>query len=400
MGGGFYQAGYSTVTTVIGPLLNSKGISAERIGIINSANWAVVTLASIPAGRLSDRLGRLVPFVVSAVAAAAAWGALYLKVDFTMSLIAFVLAGLSLALFTPNSIAMISERFSPSIAPILFAVFYLVTWGGAAIASMFSGWASENLGTTSPLLISSVLFVVSGIALMVSAWSNGKGGISGNERSMRHLLDSMDIRTIVSSVKDNPLLAFYGFALFFHAFGFQMITPYLSLYAEKAIGLDMAGIGLAMAAWNAGMMVGIVPCGWISARIGSEVTLVAHFILSALSWSAITLSRDLASTVALLFLFGLAGSMDLPARRALTSELSPRNKLAETTGFIELVNGIGGLLGSLVGGFLFQGLGPAFPFYFGSLMTLLAVPPMFRLAGRVRKESRNPHGTDLASTSR
>jgi MFS family permease len=399
LGGGFYQAGCSTVTTIIGPLLNSRGISAEQIGFLNSANWAVVTLASIPAGRLSDRLGRLVPFVVSAVAAAAAWGALYLKVDLTMSLVAFILAGLSLALFTPNSTAIISERFSPRIAPILFAVFYLATWGGAAVASVLSGWASENLGAATPLLISSLLFAVSGIALTVSAWSNNRHDASDNKRSVRHILDSLNIGTIVSSVKNNPLLAFYGFALFFHSLGYQMITPYLSLYAEKAIGLDIASIGLAMAAWNAGMMVGIIPCGWISTKVGSEVTLVGHFILSAASWSAITLSRDLTSAAVLLFFFGLVGSMDLPARRALTAELSLKDKLAEATGFIELVNGIGGLLGSLFGGFLFQGLGPAFPFYFGPLMTLLSVPPMLKLAGRVRKGQKSTHEIDPGQAS-
>ena len=86
--------------------------------------------------------------------------------------------------------------------------------------------------------------------------------------------------------------------------------------------------------------------------------------------------------------------MDLPARRALTAELSPKDKLAEATGFIELVNGIGGLLGSLLGGFVFQGLGPAFPFYFSPLMTLLSVPPMLKLAGRMRKEQGNKQVTD------
>jgi MFS family permease len=101
----------------------------------------------------------------------------------------------------------------------------------------------------------------------------------------------------------------------------------------------------------------------------------------------------------LLFFFGLVGSMDLPARRALTAELSPKDKLAEATGFIELVNGIGGLLGSLLGGFLFQGLGPAFPFYFGPLMTLLSVPPMLKLAGRIRKGQRNAREIDSGQTS-
>jgi len=193
---------------------------------------------------------------------------------------------------------------------------------------------------------------------------------------------------MIASVRSNSLLSFYGFALFFHAFGFSMITPYLSLFADKVVGLDMTGVGLVMAAWNAGLMVGIVPWGWVSTKMGSEVTLVGHFVLSAISWFTLTLSQDLASTAALMFLFGLVGSMDMPARRALTGELASKEKLAEATGFIELVNGMGGLLGSVLGGFVWERLGPAYPFYIGPLMTLISVPPMLKLASRVRSAAK------------
>ena len=387
LGGGLYQAAMSTVTTVIGPLLNSRGISPQQIGLLNSSNWAAVTVASIPAGRLSDNAGRTFPFLISAILAAVAWGALYLRIDLWVSLFAFVTAGLSLALFTPNSIATISERHSSRLAPILFAVFYFSIWGGAAIASVLAGWASENAGASSPLLIASSLFVLSGVALVRSVYPKARDKMPSGSLDARGIAGLLDIRSMVASVRSNSLLSFYGFALFFHSFGFSMITPYLSLFAEKVVGLDMASVGLVMGAWNVGLMAGIVPWGWVSTRLGSEVTLVGHFVFSAVSWFALTLSHDLMGAVILMFFFGLVGSMDMPARRALTGELASRDKLAEATGFIELVNGIGGLLGSVMGGFFWERLGPASPFYVGPLMTLVSVPPMLKLASKVRGAS-------------
>lgn len=384
LGGGLYQAATSTVTTVIAPLLNSRGISPQQIGLLNSSNWAVVTAASVPAGRLSDNAGRRFPFLISAILAAVAWGTLYLRIDLWVSLFAFVTAGLSLALFTPNSIALISERHSSRLAPILFAVFYLSIWGGAAIASVLAGWASENAGASSPLLIASFLFVLSGVALGRSVLSRGRGRTQDSGLSTKGTARLLDIRSMISSVRSNSLLSFYGFALFFHALGFSMITPYLSLFAQKVIGLNMTGVGLVMAAWNAGLMAGIVPWSWVSTKLGSEVTLVGHFMLSAISWFSVVLSQDLTSAASLMFFFGLIGSMDMPARRALTGELASKEKLAEATGFIELANGMGSLLGSVLGGFAWERLGPASPFYIGPLMTLMAVPPMLRLASKLR----------------
>jgi MFS family permease len=399
LGGGLYQAATSTISTMIAPLLNSRGISAEQIGLLNSANWAVVTVASIPAGRLSDKVGRLLPFLISALSAAVAWGALYFRTDLSVSFLAFAMVGLSLALFTPNSTAVISERFNSRVAPILFAVFYLSTWGGAAIASVLAGWASEKVSPSSPLLMASFLYALSGVALVASVLTvtrtpggnAGTGGTSG----------ILDVRSMIDNVGSNPLLASYGFALFFHALGYSMITPYFSLYADMAVGLDMTDVGLVMAAWNVGMMAGIIPWGWVSARSGSEVTLVGHFLFSAVSWPAITLSRDLSSAIALAFLFGLVGSMDMPARRSLTAELSPKERLAEATGFIELVNGTGGLVGSLLGGLAWERLGPAFPFYIAPLMTLVSVPPMLKLASRLRNiTDRRSQGTPTFPSSR
>lgn len=396
IGGGLHQAGYSAVTTIIGPFLNSRGISAEQLGVLNSLNWAVVTLASMPAGRLSDTLGRSLPFVISAVAASLGWAALFLRTDMVVASIAFLSVGLSVALFTPTSTALISESFSDKTAPIFFAIFYLVAWGGAAVASVVAGSMSESIAPESPLLLASTLHILSGVALILALRSSRSANPTQHGRGIREVLSAVDVKGIVSTVRENPLLAFYGFSIFFHTFGFLMITPFLSLYLEKVVGLDMVGVGLVMAAWNAGLMVGLLPWAWVSTKKGSEVVLVAHFLLSAVVWLAVTLSRDLVCSMAIMFLFGIAGSMDLPARRTLTADLSSRNKLAEATGFVELVTGIGGLSGSLLGGLLWERLGPAFPFYIGPVMTLVSVPPMLKLAARVRNESK---GSETARSS-
>jgi len=381
------------VTTVIGPLLNSRGISAEQLGFLNSMNWAVITLASVPAGRLSDEVGRLLPFLVSAGTASVGWALLILRTDFIFSTVAFLAAGLSLALFTPNSTALISESCPIAVAPIYFALFHMVTWGCAALASAASGWASGSLGAESPLLMASVLYAMSGAALMLSARRASHKSSNLGGTGTRGALHAIDLRGAVTTIRSNRLLAFYGFGLFFHTFGFLMITPYLSLYAEKIIGLDMAGVGLVMAAWNGGLMVGLLPWAWASTKKGREAILVAHFILSAVTWSAVTLSQDLVSSMFIMFVFGIVGSMDLPARRTLTAELSSPEKLAEATGFIELATGIGGLTGSLLGGVLWERLGPTFPFYAGSLMTLLSVAPMLKLAARVKNRTMTAGGT-------
>jgi predicted MFS family arabinose efflux permease len=100
--------------------------------------------------------------------------------------------------------------------------------------------------------------------------------------------------------------------------------------------------------------------------------MLAHLAISSPTWILLALSDSFASMGLYIFVFGLVGAMDLPARRTLTAETCHGENLGEAMGFIELSNGLGGVFGGIAGGFLWECFGPASIFYAASILTLFS----------------------------
>lgn len=371
MGGTVYQAAYSMQGTISSPFFNNRGFSPGQIGILNSVSWGIIGFASMPCGRLSDIIGRRAPLILSSFLSMVTCILVYFLTNLFTALFLFILLGFSIAFFTPNTSALIFERVESSRAPVFFAVFYLATLIGASLSSFASGWLSNVFAIELPFLTASILFLAS---IPFYFFYVSKGGGRSRVSGLRVLTHSVNVKAMLRMLKQNPHLGFYGFSLLFHELGFFMINPYITLFAQKIVGLDMAGIGMVVAMWNVGAAIGFLPWAWVTTRRGSGKMLLIHLLISSPAWALLALSDNLASMLIYIFLFGLVGAMDLPARRTLTAELCQGENLGEAMGFIELSNGLSGMLGGAIGGFFWEAFGPNSIFYVASVLTLISTP--------------------------
>ncbi|MGQ9690715.1 MAG: MFS transporter [Thermoproteota archaeon] len=131
--------------------------------------------------------------------------------------------------------------------------------------------------------------------------------------------------------------------------------------------------------------MGFIPWAWITAKKGSGKILLMHLLISSAVWAMLASSNNLGSMLFYIFLFGFVGSMDLLARRTLAAELSRGKNLGEAMGFIELSNGLSGMLGGAIGGLLWETLGPTAVFYMSSVSTLVSVPLLFIVVKNMNK---------------
>ncbi|MEM2940619.1 MAG: MFS transporter [Thermoproteota archaeon] len=371
IGGTVYQAASSMQGTVVSPFLNNRGFSPGQIGLLNSVSWGIIGFASMPCGRLSDIIGRRAPLILSSFLGMVACILVYFLTNAFTAISLYVLIGFSIAFFTPNTSALIFESVESSKAPVFFAVFYLATLVGASLSSFASGWVSNVFAMEFAFLAASIIFLAS-IPIYFLYISKGGGGFKGN--GLRVLSHSVNVRAMLRMLKQKPHLGFYGFSLLFHELGFFMINPYVTLFAQKIVGLDMAGVGMVVAIWNVGSAIGFLPWGWVTTRRGSGKILLMHLLISSPAWALLALSSSLESMLLYVFLFGLVGAMDLPARRTLTAELCQGENLGEAMGFIELSNGLSGMLGGAIGGFFWESFGPNSIFYAASVLTLISTP--------------------------
>ena len=121
------------------------------------------------------------------------------------------------------------------------------------------------------------------------------------------------------------------------------------------------------------------PAGALSDRIGRRAVLIAGWLVYGL----IYLGFAVANTGAQIWLFygvyGLYYALTEGASRAFVADLIPQEQRGTAYGVFHAGVGLAALPASLIAGILWQGLGgwaglgPAAPFYFGAILSLLAV---------------------------
>ncbi len=150
------------------------------------------------------------------------------------------------------------------------------------------------------------------------------------------------------------------------------------LLRGQNLGFDSATVLLMYLLYNVVQSLGAWPAGRLSDRIGRKTLLVFGY----LAYGIVYFGFAVASPMALWGLFAVYGvyiALTEGVEKALVSDIAPPDLRATLIGLHATFTGIGLLPASLIAGFLWDTLGPAATFYFGSGMGLLAALALWLL---------------------
>ena len=201
----------------------------------------------------------------------------------------------------------------------------------------------------------------------------------------------------------------YGkiFLLGFGFFGVSVIwgvyNAFVPIFLANKFGLEAAFIGFFMTLDNIAALLIQPPVGAWSDRLRTPIGRRLPFILigapvTALAFGLIPLAAALPLFVACTSTLLLSAALWRTPVVALMPDVTPSEKRSQANGIINFMGGIGTIIALQTGGMLYQ-LSPAFPFWLGSVLVVIAalIVFLFIREPKAYEQSHEPQPSMLAS---
>jgi MFS family permease len=199
------------------------------------------------------------------------------------------------------------------------------------------------------------------------------------------LAPAPSLADVVTSARLSPLLmAMLGVA-FVQMFSAGLLAPIAAIYARRVVGLSEHAIGTLFLLVVLSVAAASVPAGRLADRWGKRRTVLWGMGVGSVGMWLLPLSARLPVLAAGAVLLGVGYALSTPAWHALVSQLAPAGRVGLAMGASQTAEGLGLVLGPLVGGLLWDTAGHRAPFVGSALLlsagTLALAVSLRRLGG-------------------
>jgi MFS family permease len=351
----FAYALATTLVTTYLPVLASTfaGGTTTVIGLLIGVEGVMAVLVAVPAGRLSDRRGRRLPFMlvgtpllVVALAAMGFSGGLPAAAVATVVFFAayFVAYEPYRALYPDLVDDEIAGRAQSTQALWRSAGTFIAIGAGGALFA-----ASEALPFVAGAVVTAVAVAVFWIVIRRVAERPRERDEAGAITSARE-----EFRRLRELLREHPALRCFLYANALWELALGAMKTFLILYLTKGLGLEITAASLAIVAGAVFILLASPVSGKLADRLGTARVMEGAVLVYGLSLLVPLLVADklVVALAAPVLAFGGGVLMTLPF--ALLMPLMPEDQHGLSTGLYSLSRGIGNAFGPLLAGVAIQ----------------------------------------------
>lgn len=362
---GLAQLGFATILPLLPLYLTERlGASVKLVGVVIATVALVETFFKTAWGGVADRLGRKPVMVFGCFLAAVA--PLLMSVLHAPALfvpLRFV-DGTGSAALWPSAAASIAETTTPDRRATGMAVLNMAFLGGIAAGpslGLFVVGFTRNFHAG--FFLASGLLALGGVmAMILLPGGRPSHHPDGAPIDYHPSVQPAHLEAIIRSFRASPVLFWLYLIAFVQMFGIGMLVPIATIYAKRVVGLDEREIGVLFLVVVIAVALATIPAGRAADRVGKSSLITAGMVLGALGMWLIPFGGRLWLLLVAGMLLGSSYALMAPAWLALVTEMAPPGRLGLAVGASETVQGLGLVLGPLLGGLLWDGIGPQAPF--------------------------------------
>lgn len=165
---------------------------------------------------------------------------------------------------------------------------------------------------------------------------------------------------------------FYFFLIIIFVFTLGNSADALLLVKTSETGIDKSYIPFVYMIFNTVSVLEAIPIGKLSDRIGREKLIILGFIVYAIVYYFFGRFNSINVFIFLFMLYGFYSALTDGSQKAMISDIVSKDLKGTGFGIYHAVLGITLLPASLIAGLLYDKVNSNAPFYFGSIMALIA----------------------------
>ncbi len=357
------------------------GASATQVGAINAAFMLAAGLLAIPAGLLSDRLGRRTVILSGLLLIAISSFLLYVSTTPTEMIGIYLLFGIGLAAYSPSMMSYVADLAPPNQMGRAYSL-YTVSYNLAMmLGPAAGGFIGHAFGLRSVFLVSGgvilLMFLVARpllphpprIAPAVVALEPALRTLLRNTRFLACLLGTVG-----------------------GCFGFGMFITFVPIHLS-AMGMDVGVIGLIFATQALSNALSRIPFGFLIDYCSDRCTLATLGLASlAIALVLFGLSTSLPWLLAFAALLGISMGVGFTALATLLADAVPSELRGLAMGAYNSCIYLGMMVNAATMGTVVSRFGSAVAFFFAGITTLLLVFLFFALYRKEKSHSQNVDG--------
>ncbi|MBI4340184.1 MAG: MFS transporter [Chloroflexi bacterium] len=344
------RLGYQMARSPVLPrFAQDLGAAPELVGLILGASTITGIFIKLPAGALSDVLGRRRMMLLGAFFFAFP-PFLYLVVESPCPLLALrFLHGFATAIFSPVASAAVADLFAAGRGERL-GWFASANEVGSATAPVLGGiilsFTAQNYDLVFLLVAALGLLTFLLVLLLPVGSASNRVPVKDGESRWQQFRSA-----IVQVVSDRQVLSASSMeAALFLSVG--ALVGFLPLYATQVAGLSDAQVGVVLGCQLVTALAGKPLAGRLSDRVGRKPMILAGLLLCALMLPLIGMTRQFILLVVEGALFGLGMAVVTPATTALVADLSKAGGHGAALGVFGTIWDMGEALGPILVGVL------------------------------------------------
>lgn len=386
---GLAELGFATVIPLLPLYLTERlGASVKMVGFVVAAFALTETFLKTAWGSVADRLGRRPMIMTGLVLSSIAPLLMSVLRQAWLFVPLRVIDGAGSSALWPAASAIIADTTPPhrrATAMGVLNMFFLAGLGFGPTLGLFVVGFSGSY-TAGFYLAAIVLF----IAAVVAAFT-----LRGLGRT--HLLPSdagvvgyhgtapnPELEAVVEETRRVPLLGVMLVVAFVQMFGAGLLAPILVIYAKRIVGLSEQMIGTLFLVLMLTVALASLLAGHLADRWGKMRSVSLGMVLGSLGLWLLPLTPRLTVLAMSAVLLGVSYALSTPAWHALVSELAPPGRTGLAMGAAQTAQGLGLVLGPLLGGLMWDTMGHQAPFLGAAVLltvgTVVLLVAMRRLA--------------------